>query len=48
MFVKIILIIFVLTLLTVRITKDKDGWYTIQWGLIPLIEYYKQKNKINK
>jgi hypothetical protein len=45
MFTKVILIIFILTLLTVRITKDNDGWYTVQWGLIPLIEYYKNKRQ---
>ncbi len=47
MFVKIILALFIITLLTVRVTKDDEGWYTVQWGIIPLIKYYKEK-RLNK
>ena len=47
MFLKFIIIIFVFTLFTIRIIKDKDG-YIIQWGLIPLIQYYKQRKPKNK
>lgn len=46
MFIKFLIVIFIFTLFTARIYKE-EGEYIIQWGLIPLIQYYKQRKHKN-
>lgn len=40
---ELIWFLIVLTMFAVRVYKDENDIPTIQWGLIPLIHFYKNK-----
>jgi len=46
-YLKVIGILVLLLIFTIRIYKDKTSknTYIFQWGIIPLIKYYKEKRQ---